>query len=360
MREMTGVFACYRSLRELEGTRFARVPVALRHGLRDLGLCHYMAVFRSASGDAVQLDFGPRGGDCALAPPGAGPSGPPAGRPQPAASSGDIREEKLLRELPASSMYVGRSRMTIEDVRAFNSTRNNMYALNRNDCRHYVDELVEYTTGIESASAFLMRHHVQQRLNGRSKAPGHLAMVVQRALERDSTELLEKVTRLSLTATAAWAVGFGMPRGTIAASDKLLPTAVATCTAPLLGSLLQGPHLKNVKAHMGNIWKYQTPAITSPTFTLLQASDHLLYKSTELGPATGTEEQWPDWRSLSRTRLHTVVSRAWQQAQMQCKHSNLQILTDPRNKDINQIGLPLHSDDYGQRAFHCLPLALQA
>ena len=43
---------------------------AAQNGLRDLGLCHYMTVFKSPHGDILQFDFGPLGGDVAVSLPG--------------------------------------------------------------------------------------------------------------------------------------------------------------------------------------------------------------------------------------------------------------------------------------------------
>ena len=50
-------------------------------------------------------------------------------------------------ELPAAHMYVGRTNLSIEDIRAWNSMHRREYELHVNDCRHYVNSLVKYTTG---------------------------------------------------------------------------------------------------------------------------------------------------------------------------------------------------------------------
>ena len=39
-----------------------RLPPSVNRLLLDLGVCHFMTVFKSPSGQLVQFDFGPRGG----------------------------------------------------------------------------------------------------------------------------------------------------------------------------------------------------------------------------------------------------------------------------------------------------------
>ena len=57
-----------------------------------------------------------------------------------------VREAHLA-ELPAEHMFVGRTPLTIADIRAWNTIQEQEYELHRNDCRHYVNSLVAYTTG---------------------------------------------------------------------------------------------------------------------------------------------------------------------------------------------------------------------
>jgi hypothetical protein len=89
-------------------------------------------------------------------------------------------------ELPESSMFVGRTKLSMRDIRSFNSLQNNLYLLHKSDCRwaghptcctlltsrhhqcsctlpvsvicmtvmpamcrHYVNNLVQYATGVE-------------------------------------------------------------------------------------------------------------------------------------------------------------------------------------------------------------------
>lgn len=52
-----------------------------------------------------------------------------------------------LDALPATSMHVGACGKRADELLAFNGTRDTMYELNVNDCRHYVNDLVRETTG---------------------------------------------------------------------------------------------------------------------------------------------------------------------------------------------------------------------
>lgn len=56
-------------------------------------------------------------------------------------------------------MYVGRTPLSIGDIRAWNSVHvQTEYELHRSDCRHYVNSLVQYTTGVEAATSTALRH----------------------------------------------------------------------------------------------------------------------------------------------------------------------------------------------------------
>ena len=52
-----------------------------------------------------------------------------------------------LAALPDAHVFVGRTRLSLEDVRSWISLRAQQYTLHLNDCRHYVDSLVHYATG---------------------------------------------------------------------------------------------------------------------------------------------------------------------------------------------------------------------
>lgn len=48
--------------------------------------------------------------------------------------TGEIRERRLD-ALPAACMYMGRTHLSLADIRRYNSAQGNMYTLHDNDCR---------------------------------------------------------------------------------------------------------------------------------------------------------------------------------------------------------------------------------
>jgi hypothetical protein len=52
-----------RTFTEFGGDVIKRMPQEARDHMIDMGLCHYMTVFRTPDGQLVQFDFGPLGGD---------------------------------------------------------------------------------------------------------------------------------------------------------------------------------------------------------------------------------------------------------------------------------------------------------
>lgn len=107
---------------EFGGGLFRRLPRTLRNGVRDSGICHYLAVFRQKDGSLVQFDFGPRGGDIHVA----ASNGPFAFLSKSADGKmarhvpGEVRERRLSR-LPEAHMYVGRTPLSLPDIRAWNA-----------------------------------------------------------------------------------------------------------------------------------------------------------------------------------------------------------------------------------------------
>ncbi|CAI5497109.1 unnamed protein product [Closterium sp. Naga37s-1] len=108
--------------------------------------------------------------DCAIPPP-----------------NGEIREE-LINTLPETAVRVGVTRMSIADMRAFYSSLDFNYLLNRNDCRHFVDAFVHYTTGVDRASARLIRANMNLRMRARPWQPVDPVIIIcQRILEKENT-----------------------------------------------------------------------------------------------------------------------------------------------------------------------------
>lgn len=57
------VYVVSRAFTEFAGDFVKRLPQETREHMIDVGLCHYMTVFKTPDGQLVQFDFGPRGGD---------------------------------------------------------------------------------------------------------------------------------------------------------------------------------------------------------------------------------------------------------------------------------------------------------
>jgi hypothetical protein len=57
------VFVVSRAFSEFGGPLFRSMTPEMRRSMVDLGICHYMTVFRTPDGRLVQFDFGPHGGD---------------------------------------------------------------------------------------------------------------------------------------------------------------------------------------------------------------------------------------------------------------------------------------------------------
>mmetsp|Transcript_13855 Transcript_13855/g.41844 ORF Transcript_13855/g.41844 Transcript_13855/m.41844 type:complete len:429 (-) Transcript_13855:3288-4574(-) len=182
-------------------TKLPHVPEHLQTGLlRDVGCAHYYTVLRRPSdGQLTQLDFGPVGGDIAFAPkaPKQGFwawAATAAGR-KPIAPHGtpaEVREQPLL-EMPESCMLVGTTNLSLSDIRSFNSLQSRvLYLLHQNDCRHYVNSLVQYTTGVQGVTRKATRHIFRARATARNPQ--------QRLAWRDHLVLLSH----SLTDVGAW------------------------------------------------------------------------------------------------------------------------------------------------------------
>jgi hypothetical protein len=168
------VYVVLRNFKDFAGGVFHNLPTPLRDGVRDAGICHYLTVFRQLDGTLVQFDFGPSaGGDIHVS---AGPftrflNKSPSSTSSKAAAGGGggntskgrsvggkVREHKLT-SLPDSHLYVGRTHLSMSDIRAWNSVHAaSSYELHRSDCRHFVNSLVHYTTGVEKATTCALRN----------------------------------------------------------------------------------------------------------------------------------------------------------------------------------------------------------
>lgn len=155
------VFVVLRNFQEFAGGVFNKLPGPLRDGVRDCGICHYMTVFRSSDGTMTMFDFGPEaGGDIHV---GRGPFAKIFNKStENHLSKKNVRacvRENRVSSLPLPCMYVGRTNLSLSDIRAWNDVHaSSEYELHRSDCRHYVNSLVHYSTGVEKATTSALRH----------------------------------------------------------------------------------------------------------------------------------------------------------------------------------------------------------
>ncbi|KAK9817081.1 hypothetical protein WJX72_009238 [[Myrmecia] bisecta] len=101
-----------------------------------------MTVFRTPDGKLTQFDFGPGGGrDIHVSGSELLSEDRPWGVRPRKCVPGEIREHQLA-SLPATHMYLGRTKLSLQDIRSYNDLQQQHYELHRNDCRHYVNNLV--------------------------------------------------------------------------------------------------------------------------------------------------------------------------------------------------------------------------
>ena len=70
--------------------------------------------------------------------------------------------------IPEFAYYIGKTRLSIDEIRAFAQIQDTVYSLNRDDCRHFVNSVVMYMTGVPSS----VRVAVQEFVKMRSYSPG--------------------------------------------------------------------------------------------------------------------------------------------------------------------------------------------
>ena len=139
-----------------------RLPPSAKDALYTGGVCHYLALYRSERGELWQFDFGPFGGD--VASRFLNDTGMATGQKEEGsggATPGHVRE-KLIDEMPqgGGTYLVGTTDLTLDEIREFNTGRNTMYSVNKNDCRHYVNDLCEYGTGVDNVCSKYIRGEV--------------------------------------------------------------------------------------------------------------------------------------------------------------------------------------------------------
>ncbi|GMH32584.1 hypothetical protein BSKO_00418 [Bryopsis sp. KO-2023] len=158
------VYVVARPFQEMGGAIMKRLPEEYKGFAVQIGICHYLTVFKTRDGRYFQFDFGPQGGRDVHA--NGGPlswllreeNSQPVVRKKKNNVMGEIREAMLV-ELPAAHVYMGESRLSIEDIRNFNGIQSMDYELHKHDCRHYVNNLVQYTTGVNAASVKFVKEY---------------------------------------------------------------------------------------------------------------------------------------------------------------------------------------------------------
>lgn len=245
------VYVATRPFQEFGGGVFKALPTPLRNGVRDAGICHFITIFRARDGSLHQFDFGPEGGDIHVA---RGPFAALLSKDRGARSvAGQVRESRLS-SLPDTHMFVGTTRLSLADIRSFNSLHHaRSYELHVNDCRHYVNSLVAYATGYEAAASRMLVH--QWRLakdSGAYRMPltdrvvrlGHLLTdvanwgAVKAISQVTAAGLLALSGRNALGRLAAGRVGAGAAAKV--AARRLAP-AGAKALAPVRNVLVRKP-----------------------------------------------------------------------------------------------------------------------
>eukprot|EP00210_Caulerpa_lentillifera_P001897 g1824.t1 len=163
------VYIASRQFREHGGALAKSLSEDFKEYARICGICHFLAIFRAQDGTLFQYDFGPAGGDIHVSShnpfsfnhqrliandQGDKETDIKQGVP------GEIREQ-ILNKLPEDYLFVGSTHLTINDVRKFNYLQSTYYELHKNDCRHYINNLTKYTTGIDGASSFYVRERLR-------------------------------------------------------------------------------------------------------------------------------------------------------------------------------------------------------
>jgi len=227
------VYVFCRPFTEFGGRTFQRLPQTVKGSLTQIGVCHFLAAVRTREGRVHVFDFGPVGGDVTLGlqspfpkarqqPPAEAPwyslacQGPSAPSRDCSVSStaffldnqgqsrgavGEIRE-RVLPDLPPNHMYVGRTSLTLREIREYNQLQNSRYELNTNDCRHYVNNLVRFTTGVPSASGALTEYNLMISKQGQLAWNDQLTRFAQQLTDVNNWPTIRSVGQATLTAAA--------------------------------------------------------------------------------------------------------------------------------------------------------------
>jgi hypothetical protein len=126
-------------------------------------------------------------------------------------------------------MYVGRTPLSLGDIRAWNSVHSQIeYELHRSDCRHYVNSLVHYTTGVKKITSSALRHQWLQNRNkyGLASRVVQLSQIVTDAANWGTVKALGQASMATLlTFTGPRAFGMQPPVLLQKMRTRLLPAA---------------------------------------------------------------------------------------------------------------------------------------
>lgn len=129
---------------------YRRCSPGMKRKMLYLGICHYVTAFRDTkTGEVTLFDFGPEGADVVM---GLGPLRKKGahGSGRSGVFDGEIREMTLPpgEGLPEEHIVVGRTRMTLNEIRAFNrDSFDKQYKMSTNDCRHYMNAVCSHCVG---------------------------------------------------------------------------------------------------------------------------------------------------------------------------------------------------------------------
>lgn len=146
--------------------------------------------------------------------------------------------------LPSAHMYVGRTRMSLAEVREWNAVHAaTEYELHRSDCRHFVNSLVHYTTGLERATASALRHQWAQNKEryGLAARVVRLGQYFTDVANWDQIRAISQATSAALMALAGQQVLAGLRAGQILRSMhvRLLPATRTLSLVPVRRALVQ-------------------------------------------------------------------------------------------------------------------------
>eukprot|EP00191_Tetraselmis_sp_GSL018_P012134 CAMPEP_0177619704 /NCGR_PEP_ID=MMETSP0419_2-20121207/26433_1 /TAXON_ID=582737 /ORGANISM="Tetraselmis sp., Strain GSL018" /LENGTH=225 /DNA_ID=CAMNT_0019119051 /DNA_START=465 /DNA_END=1139 /DNA_ORIENTATION=- len=138
----------------------------------------------------------------------------------PRGAPGEIRE-RIFSDLPESHLYIGRTTLSLQDIRNYNKLQNSLYKLNANDCRHYVNNLVQYTTGYEAASSSLVNHNLVALRGGELGWDGQLLKAAKELTDVNNWPTVKSLGQGSLAAA-----GIFLGRLSLVPVVRLLPLSV--------------------------------------------------------------------------------------------------------------------------------------